>query len=268
MARETPNPALSSASGEGRRASIDDVGAIHGSPLQRSTSRRVSRGLSLFELLVSIAIVALMMTAVVSGSGVTTAARVKRASTLTAGAIRLAYTRASATSRPHRIVLDIDQGRILIEESLGPMLVTVGEVTGGAEGQTEQEREAIEQAERILEGPRMARPSFRVIEKMQGFDQDEGAPGKSLGKGVQIRRVETSHFPDGQTEGRAYLYFWPGGETEVASIYLAAESAGPTDGITLLVSPLTGKVKMVSGPKSIPPMRDDKPYSEREERSY
>lgn len=237
-------------------------------PKLTPSSRRASRGLSLFELLVSIAIIALMMTAVIGGSGATVQARVKRASTLTAGAIRLAYTRASATSKPHRIVFDLDQGRIIIEESSGPMLVVRGDVTGGAEGQTEEEREAIEQAERILKGPRMARPNFRPVAKLHGFDQDEESPGKSLGRGVKIRRVETSHIEDGQTEGRAYLYFWPGGETQLASIHIAAESAGPNDGITLLVSPLTGKVKMVSGPRGLPPLREDEAYSEREERSY
>lgn len=209
-----------------------------------------------------------MMTAVIGGSGATVNARVKRAATLTSSAIRLAYTRASATSKPHRVVLDLDQGRILVEESTGQMLVVRGDVTGGAEGQTEEELAAIEQAERILKGPRAARPSFRPVAKMHGFDQDEESPGKDLGKGVKIRRVETSHLPDGQTEGRAYLYFWPGGETQLASIHIAAENAGPNDGITLLVSPLTGKVKMVSGPKSLPPLREDEAYSEREERSY
>lgn len=251
------SPLRGTGSPQGREPALD--GVMH---------RRASRGLSLLELLVAIAVLGLMMTAVIGGSGATVGARVKRAATTTSGAIRLAYTRASATSKPHRLVLDLDEGRILIEESTGQMLLVHGDVTGGAAAQTDHEQAAIEQAERILSGPRAPRPSFQAIAKMHGFDQDEEGKGKSLGKGVKIRRVETSHMPEGQTEGRAYLYFWPGGETQLASIYIAAENAGPNDGITLLVSPLTGKVKMVSGSQRLPPMREDEPYSEREERSY
>lgn len=246
--------------------------AIHESPPRHPASglrcRRASRGLSLLELLISIGIIGLMMAMVVGGSGMTVGARVKRAATTTAGAIRLAYTRASATSKPHRLVLDLDEGRILIEESTGQMLLIQGDVTGGAAAQTDYEQAALEQAERILSGPRAPRPSFQPIPKMHGFEHDEEGKGKALGKGVKIRKVETSHMPEGQTEGRAYLYFWPGGETELAAIHIAAENAGPNDGITLLVSPLTGKVKMLSGSHGLPPMRKDEPYSEREERSY
>lgn len=241
-------------------------------------ARRGERGLTLIELLVTVAIIAIVTAAVLFGSGAVVNSRVRRAAALTTGAIRLAYTRASATSRPHRIVFDLDKSRIVIEETSGPMLVNSGEkssndkvvdTTGGASGQTQEERDAIAQADQILKGPRAPRPMFHPIQKLYGFDQaEEGGTGKFLGNGVKIRRVETGHTPDGQTEGRAYLYFWPGGETERAAIQLATANAGPDDGMTLLVAPLTGKVKIVSGAKSLPEARDDGSFSEREDRSF
>ena len=52
-----------------------------------------------------------------------------------------------------------------------------------------------------------------------------------------------SHQPERYVAGKAFLYFWPSGLTENAAIHLAQGD----DVNTLLVSPLTGKVRIVSG---------------------
>ena len=140
--------------------------------------------------------------------------------------------------------------------------------TGGAEGATEQERDAIAQEQRILKGPQAPRARFVAV-KALGMDDPDNSGGRPLGKGVKFRKIETAHSADGQTAGRAYLYFWPGGQTERAAIQLQAGDAnGPDDGITLLVSPLTGKVRTAAGPKSLDPLRDDGTSSEREDRTF
>src|SRR5205814_10023545 len=101
-----------------------------------------------------------------------------------------------------------------------------------------------------------------------GFDQDASG-GRPLGSGVKFRKIETAHSPDGQTSGKAYLYFWPGGQTERASIQLVRSGAeGPEDGMSILVSPLTGRVRTVGGSKSMDPLRDDGTSSEREDRAF
>ncbi len=48
------------------------------------------------------------------------------------------------------------------------------------------------------------------------------------------------HQPERYTTGRAFIYFWPSGLTEEASIHLAQGD----DVFSLLVSPLTGRVKV------------------------
>jgi general secretion pathway protein H len=83
--------------------------------------------------------------------------------------------------------------------------------------------------------------------------------------------VETAHSPDGQTAGRAYLYFWPGGQTERAAIQLTVKTTAEEaadDGMTILVSALTGRVRTAAGTKSMEPMRSDGTFQEREDRAF
>jgi general secretion pathway protein H len=237
---------------------------------REARSRGKSRGLTLIELLVTLTVISLVTTAVVFGTGAVAASRVRGAATMIAGAIRIAFTRASAVSRPSRVVLVLskEDPRVILEETTNTLLIKQDDTAGGAEAATPEEREAVAQADRILKGPRAPRPRFAAI-KAFGFDQPDTGQGRPLGKGVSFRKVETGHSTDGETEGRAYLYFWPGGRTERAAIQLqAAASTNPNDGLTLLVSPLTGKVRIVQGAKSMEPLRDDGTSSEREDRAF
>ena len=67
-------------------------------------------------------------------------------------------------------------------------------------------------------------------------------------------------------EDRAYLYFWPGGQTERAAIQLVlgnpAEADPEKDIITIVISPLTGKTKMEKGRVEMQRPRDESEESE------
>lgn len=216
--------------------------------------------------MVAILLATLLMTGVLMGSGATVNARVKSAATLLVSGIRVAYGRASSTSHPMRLVLDIDQSKVILEESTKPMLVRRNDETAaaGAEGSTPEETEAIQQAEKIMKGPRAPRAIFSPV-KALGFDVDDPSSGRDLGSGVKIKRIEVSHSKEPQIEGRGYLYFWPGGMTERAAIQLGR--AGSTDVLlTVVVFPLMGRAKVVGGAQSIEPEREDK--GEREDRGF
>jgi general secretion pathway protein H len=228
--------------------------------------RARARGLTLIEVLVTLVIIAIIAGAVTSGAGATTNARVRRASAMIAGAVRVAYARASATAKPVRLVLDLDAGKVMLEEGTGTMLVTQNtqDSTAGAAGETQEERDAIAETEKILKGPRAPRPSFRPV-KTLGIDSEEGN-ARSVGRGVKLKGFESTHEIDGQTEGRAYLYFWPGGWTERAAIRIGrADTDSNDDGLTLFVSPLTGKVKTVPGQHGLETVGEQ---GEREDRSW
>ena len=114
-----------------------------------------------------------------------------------------------------------------------------------------------------MEGPQKPRPAFTPVKEFAA--ESDGPSGRELGKGVKFRKVQTEHDGEARTEGRAYLYFWPRGGTERAIIQLQREGAKSDQGVTILVSALTGRVKVEPKLVDLPESQGDEPYSEREE---
>jgi general secretion pathway protein H len=213
--------------------------------------RSAERGLTLIEILVVMGLIAVVTGAVLGGSMQLPSARLKRSATMIASAIKVAYTRASATSRDLRLVMDLDRQKVWLEESDAPMLVRSKDTTGtgGADAVTDAERAAIAETDQILKGPRIPKPRFHAIEAYGFGDSEAGRGGKPLQRGITFRAVQTAHDDSPRTAGRAYLYFWPGGLTERASIQLRiGDSIEDSRTLTLLISsPLTGKVAVKGG---------------------
>jgi general secretion pathway protein H len=106
--------------------------------------------------------------------------------------------------------------------------------------------------------------------KSLGFDA-QGKGGKKLSRGIRFRQVEVAHEENPVTEERAYLYFWPGGETQRAAIQVQRGTDDvevDSDVLTLLVSPLTGKVRIERGAHDMPRPRDEEEASERDDKGF
>jgi general secretion pathway protein H len=238
-------------------------------------SRASSRGLTLIEIFVVIAIIALVTGVAIAGSMQLPSARLKGAATMIASAIKVAYTRATATSRDLRLVLDLDANKIWLEESSMPMLVSSKgkEASQGADPMTVKEKEAVQEGEKILKGPPIPKPRFTPIAAWGfGDSQDTakgGKGGKPLQRGITFRAVQTTHDDKARTEGRAYLYFWPGGRTELAAITVRIGDSTDDDlAMTLLVAPLTGKVKIKPGAVELKVPTDDTSASDRQDTPF
>lgn len=232
------------------------------------TARAPRRGMTLIEVLIVLSIIALITGAVVIGSGQLASSRMRHSSTMLAGAVRVAFARASATSKTIRLVMDFQESSIWLEEGSQPMLVQSRDVTGtgGAAASTTAERQALEESSRIVKGPTPARASFTEIDAMGVAASQPGKGHKALDRGIQFREVQAAHDDKPRTEGRAYLYFWPGGQTERAVIQLrVGNSTDEKNATTLLVSPLTGKVTVKDGAVPLARPEDDKGASERED---
>src|SRR5580692_8489720 len=128
-------------------------------------SRAASRGLTLMEIFVVLAIIALVTGVAVAGSGQLPSARLKGSATMIASAVKVAYTRATATSRDLRLVMDLDTNRIWLEQSDIPMLVSSKgkDAAMGADPMTEKEKAAMEEGAKILKGPPIPKPRFTPI---------------------------------------------------------------------------------------------------------
>jgi general secretion pathway protein H len=233
--------------------------------------RGARRGLTLIEIIVVISIVAIVMGVAVAGSMQLPSARLRKTATLIASAIKVGYTRATSTSRDLRLVMDLGQEKIWLEETDVPMLVQSKSTTsnGGAEAVTDAERAALQEGEKIVKGPPIAKPSFHALD-IYGFgDVEEGKGGKPLQRGIRFRQVQTAHDDAARTGGRAYLYFWPGGLTERASIQIRiGDSEEDYQTLTLLVSPLTGKVTVKGGPVELEMPTNDTQASDRQDTGF
>jgi general secretion pathway protein H len=229
-----------------------------------------SRGVTLLEVLVVMVLVCLVAGGLVLGGGQLASVRLRHTATMIAGAVRVAFFRASATAKSQRIVFDMDEQAMWIEESDLPMLVQSKDTstTGGAEAATALEKKALEENDRILKGPHPPRPLFHPIKNELGFSSGTGAKGpRPIDRGITFREIQTPHDDLARNEGRAYLYFWPGGQTELANIQIRiGHSEDPGDTLTLVISPLTGKVSVKNGPVAFVLPVDDRAASEREEK--
>jgi general secretion pathway protein H len=229
------------------------------------------RGLTLIEIMVVLAIMGIIAGVAVAGTMQLPSERLHRSTTMIISAIKVAYTRATATSRDLRMVMDLDQKKIWLEESDAPMLTQAKDksATGGADPMNQLEMAAIAEGKRIMNGPPIPKPKFHPIEVYGFGDTESGKGGKALQRGITFRSVQTTHDDAPRTAGRAYVYFWPGGRTERAAIQLRigdSEEAGRT--LTLLVSPLTGKVTVKGGPAELVVPLDDAQSSDRTDTTY
>ena len=218
-----------------------------------------------------IVLVALLAGAVLFGSGVLGGSRERAAATLIVTGVRLGLSRANSTGLPTRMVFDLDKNRVSLEESNQRDVVREQDPEQSDEDQDAGDDEAdpvnaLESAAHaealeVVDGPRTPPPSFTPIPAFRSEEGDE-VEGRDLGEGVQLRFVQTQHDSLELTSGRALLYFWPGGETENAVVHLGR---GDSNGLSVMISALTGRAKIEKGKVELPEPRADGEYSEREE---
>jgi prepilin-type N-terminal cleavage/methylation domain-containing protein len=175
------------------------------------TSRRAraqTRAMTLIEVLIVMAIVVVLIGGIALGGGQVSGARLRQSATLITGAVRVGFTRANATSKNVRMVLDIDNGKIWLEEADRPFYAKAGDKTGtgGADPATAAETAAIEEGNRILKGPTIPRPHFHII-STSPEKPNSAVLSKPMPSGIRIRSVQTAHDDVPITKGRAYLIF-------------------------------------------------------------
>lgn len=205
-------------------------------------SRRV-RAVTMIEIMVVMAIIAVITGGVTFGSGMLGGAHLRESSTLVSSSVRYSFSRASAVSKSVRIVFDFTDNAIWVEEGDRLMFVRTNELSGGADPVTDAEKIADQEKDRFYKGPTAPKARFKI---------SEGQEVRPLPKGIEFRSVQTSHDEQPKTEGRAYLYFWPGGRTEKAVVILRKKGSTEEDAaMSVTVSPLTGKPTIERGAKIV-----------------
>jgi general secretion pathway protein H len=225
--------------------------------------------MTLIEIMIVVALMATLMATLVFGSGMFIGANRRAAATLVVTAVRKGLAHANTTGKPTRMAVDLTAGTVTLEESSSTVALRRDSVDVAEENEEQAlrayEDEAVAAAEAaaesFLSGSGSAGDGFTPVPALGG---DEQTGARAVDGGVKFRLVQTEHDSEPVIEGTAYVYFWPGGETERAVVQLG--SGEDDDGLTVEISPLTGRAKIKRGRVPLPEARflgDD--YSEREE---
>jgi general secretion pathway protein H len=222
--------------------------------------RRLEGGFTLIELLVALAIVALLTGGAVRGFRSLAKSDLRAGAAHLSGAIRYLFDRASTTGKYHRLVIDLNEGRYWAEISDDKFYVP-----REAESQFDRHRREEDEAQQDQDERRKAEKREQAMSGSDysgGFDPSKIEAGDfrpkrarfgafketalrpvTLKKGsVKIAGVYTPRQTDEVVAGRAYIYFFPMGQTESAIVHLSDES-GETF-YSIVVHPITGRTKI------------------------
>src|SRR6185295_16191016 len=83
-------------------------------------SRRLQKsaaGFTLLEVLIVVALIAILSGSVIYGTGMLSSSRLRGAASLIASGVRLGLARANSSGHPTRLTLDLDTDKVLLEEA-------------------------------------------------------------------------------------------------------------------------------------------------------
>jgi general secretion pathway protein H len=226
--------------------------------------RQAVEGLTLIEVMIVLVITALAAAGATIGIGALTRAELRSSAMRVAAAANFAYSRSITTGRTVRVVFDLKQHTIAIEETSGKIALSriderakldEDESDMGAVDPWESARAKMSETA----GPSRGRSSFGPVTDTEG-NEIPFYKSQPVGGGVSIIQVVTPHFPKPVTEGRAALYFFPGGRTERALIQLSDDSGTV---YTVEIHPLTGKATVHPFPYEPPSLDEGDEVKER-----
>ncbi|HEX4381413.1 MAG TPA: hypothetical protein VH083_00610 [Myxococcales bacterium] len=203
---------------------------------------RRARGMTLIEVGVALCVAGLMLVVAVPAFSAVTRSALRGKSGQLAGGIRSLYGAAAIQGHTCRLVFDLDANAYWSE-------CAKSNVRLDAEG--ERSRDGVRvatRAEELAADAASHQDSMSDEEKEKAelalksaFTADKEIPKTQLGASVKFTDVWVQHQKEKYVAGKAFLYFWSSGLTEEAAIHLEQGD----DTFSLIVSPLSGKVKIV-----------------------
>lgn len=201
-------------------------------------------GFTLIEIVVVITIVASMMGIVATFVGDSERAEIKKLSTRLVASALFAYNEAASKNHIHRLVFDLEDQAYWLEA--GPEVFVLGQKK--PEKSAVKDDSAKKNAEAVT--PEAEAPTEDSIAKKTvppaTAPAEEFAPVDSfdfkkviLDRGIKFRDVYVGHQETPLESGKAYLYFFPNGQTEVAVIHLGNEDQSLN--YSVIINPLTGR---------------------------
>lgn len=215
---------------------------------RRPAADASQRGMTLIEIGIALAIVALMAFVAVPSIEAYAGVRAREEAGRVAGAVRYMYGVSALSGKVCRIVFDMDERSWWTECTEGRFTVEREKERsrGGGRLEDKKEKGKLKEAEPKDEGEAMR----QRVEKKAEFSQfeSEDIPRRKLPDGANLA-VWTGHQREKYTKGQAFLYFFPQGNTERAHIYVSSDHG---DVYTLVVSALNGRVRVEDRELDVP----------------
>ncbi|MCL2012781.1 MAG: type II secretion system GspH family protein [Cystobacterineae bacterium] len=203
----------------------------------------MSRGMTLIELLVSMAIIAVILGLTVVGIGALTGTQAKAVTNELVGAIRTLYDTSALTGRTCRLAFSLPDDNNTASETR--YQTECSEKATAIRRESTQQLELKQSIAPQTETEKEERQKIEALLLHTNFSEQETKP-RTLPSAVTLS-VWTEHQLKAKNEGQAYLYFFPQGFTENAQIVVRQSD----NAWTLVVSGLTGKVQII--PEALEP---------------
>ncbi len=188
-------------------------------------------GMTLIEILLVIAILAMIATTVVPNIGRVFRVGVQSSMRQFGAIVRYTYDQAILTGRIHRILLDLDAQRWEVQAA-NPGMLPIEKTESQTRGSND--RISDEEEER------------RRKEAEEAFKPLGGRLVAAMPKGVRIVRVSSWRFGGKDRpadKGQVYIYAYPSGFVDDAQVVLAEEGKDQIQRFELTIEPLTGRIR-------------------------
>lgn len=192
--------------------------------MKRAPHSTTSDGFTLIEIMLVVAVIAVVMGGAAVGLGALTRSKLRSASLHTVSAARFAYNRSVSRGTTTRLVFDFERNTLAVEESESPVAISRNEEEADAD--TDEDASAVDPWAAAQE--RLAERLLPVEDAPSPFQPIVDADGqavrryqaKPIGDGVQILKLISPHDPEPRESGKGAIYFFPGGITEHAIVQL------------------------------------------------
>lgn len=216
--------------------------------------------MTLVELMVAMLIIALAATGTMYSVNALTRSKLRAAGMRVSAAARYARHRALTQTKTVRVVLDLDEGKLGIEESSARVTLT------RSDGDDDEEQpEAVdpwEAAEAIVNNPdepTLGATSFQAITDEDG-DPIARYMEQPFEGGIRITRFISPHEPEPREHGRVAFYYFPNGTGEHTFIELEDPRQNR---VTVEIDPLSARGKVTNGRLDVRRVQDRQPRDPR-----
>ncbi len=208
----------------------------------RRLPSRTNGGFTLIEVILVIAIIAVVVTGATFGLGAITRTRLRSSAFKVMSATRFAYNRSLTQGTTTRLHFDFEKNTMAVEETDTPVtLATEEQLESDAGDAVDPWDLARSRLEKPLSPVQPTSP-FHPITNQSGKVLDRYT-ARPVGNGISIHGLSTPHETDKRTDGEGSVYFFPGGLTEHAVIQLSDSS----DTVySVEIHPLTGEARIHS----------------------